>query len=73
MKVMFFVSFSISYDCMSLNGKWCSLVCEFGFIFAWVVFDYGYNFFVLHQGLAFVEVSNLDFIKVLSLMMRFMA
>jgi len=40
-----FPTFSISYDCMSLNGKWCNLVCEFWFTFArWKLFK------VYHQG-----------------------
>jgi hypothetical protein len=63
-RLCFSYHISISCDCMSLNGKWCSLVCGFWFIFAWLAFDYGYKFFVLHKGLAFVEVSNLEFLVI---------
>ncbi len=39
MKGTFIYLFLVSYDCMSLNGKWCS--SGFVFSFVLVMFEYG--------------------------------
>jgi hypothetical protein len=43
MNVTFLFYFSISYDCMSLNGKWHCSHCIFSFVR--VMFEYGFEIF----------------------------